>query len=321
MLARFKRVLVPEPGGCSIGNRPIDAHLRGLEQLGGQCETQEDGSVEMETKALKGSYVILPEFSVTATENMIMAACLAKGHTSIRLAAAEPHVQELCRFLVACGARIEGIGTHSLEIEGERDLTAPAKAWDIMSDTTEAMTFGVAAALTRGDIMMTRVDPSHLDAIRSLCTRIGIRHEIGEDSFRVIGGGHWEAFKLQALIYPGFPTDMQPLFGLVATQCQGASMIQDPLFESRLGYVAELSKMGANAMILDPHRAVIHGPTPLRGTEIRSLDLRAGATLLIAGMIASGETIIHDAEVIDRGYENIDTRLAALGALIQREAV
>lgn len=318
MLARFKKVFVPEPGGCNLGNRPIDTHLFALSALGARSETEADGSFCLEAKELVGSYIILPEFSVTATENLIMAAVLAKGTTQIRLAAAEPHVQELCRYLVTAGAKISGIGTHELEIKGVKKLKTP-KEWTLEPDMIEIGTFAAAAAITRGDIEISPVIPEHLDAIRSMLTRIGVQHELTKNRFRVQGVHQMNAFKLQTLIYPGFPTDLQAPFGLLATQCHGTTLIQEPLYESRLGYISELLKMGANAVIADPHRVVINGPTTLHGTEIRSLDLRAGATMILAGLIAEGETIIHDAEIVYRGYEDLDNRLRALGAELQCE--
>lgn len=320
MLARFKKIFVPEPGGCSIGNRPIDTHLFALGELGANISTESDGSLTMQAKKLKGKLVILPEFSVTATENLIMAACLAEGQTSVRLAAAEPHVQDLCRFLNAAGAKIKGIGTHDLEITGVKSLKAPKKAWSVVPDMLEIGTFAAAAALTKGEIEMTPVVPEHLYATLNAFDRAGIPYELGEKSLKVKGVGRMNAFsKLQANIYPGFPTDLQAIFGLIATQAHGTSLIQDPLFEGRMGYVNELIKMGANAVIADPHRVIITGPTPLRGTEIRSLDLRAGATMVLAGLIAEGETVIHDAEMVYRGYEILDERLRELGAEIEVE--
>lgn len=320
VLARAKKVTVGEPGGCSIGNRPIDTHLFALSSLGAKIETDGDGVLFMQTKGLKGDYIILPEASVTATENLVMAAVMASGHTSIRLAATEPHVADLCRFLNACGASIKGIGTHDLEIDGVSSLKPPKKAWPVIPDMLEIGTFAVAAAITRGDIEMSPVDPSHLDAIRSILTRVGVKHEIMKDgAFRVQGVSRMSSVpKLQANIYPLFSSDLQALFGLLATQCQGTTLIQDVMFEGRMGYVNELIKMGANAVIADPHRVVITGPTPLRGAEIRSLDLRAGATMVLAGLIAEGETIIHDAEIVYRGYEDLDGRLRSLGADIEQ---
>jgi UDP-N-acetylglucosamine 1-carboxyvinyltransferase len=322
MLARAKRVSVGEPGGCSIGNRPINTHLFALSALGAEIATDDDGTLVMDAngKGLRGAYVILPEASVTATENLVMAAVTAKGHTSVRLAAAEPHVADLCRFLNACGAKIKGIGTHELEIDGVPSLHPPNKAWTVIPDMLEVGTFAVAAALTLGDITMSPVEPSHLDAVFSALSRIGVRHEITEDgSLRVQGVPRMQAIpKLQANIHPLFPSDLQALFGLLATQCHGTTLIQDVIFEGRMGYVNELLKMGANAVVADPHRVVITGPTPLHGGEIRSLDLRAGATMVLAGLIAEGETIIHDAEMVYRGYEDLDGRLRALGADIEQ---
>jgi len=317
MLARFHKIAFSEPGGCVLGNRPIDTHVAVLSALGATCENASREDLQLAAKGLKGNYIILPEFSVTATENLVMAAVLAQGKTSVRLAAAEPHVQELCRYLVAAGAKIRGIGTHDLEITGVKSLKAP-KTWKVMPDTIEIGTFAVAAALTHGDIEIRGVEPKHLDALRSVLERIGIHFALDGHSFRVRGPGRLEAFKLQTMIYPGFPTDLQAPFGLLATQCSGTSLIHDPLFDGRLGYVSELIKMGANAVIADPHRAIITGPTPLHGTEIRSLDLRAGATMVLAGMAAEGETVIHDAEMVYRGYEALDERLCSLGADIRR---
>ncbi len=317
MLARTKKIFVPEPGGCNIGNRPIDYHLYALNRLGAHVDTESDGSLYLETRGLKGAYIIMPDFSVTATENLIMAACFAEGKTQIRLAAAEPHVQELCLFLKAAGAKINGIGSHELEITGVKSIKAPSRPWTIMADTIEVGTFAVAAALTKGDIEMSPVVPEHLDAIVSMLSRLGIPATFKRQALRVQSAGRMDAFRLQTNIYPGFPTDLQAPFGLLATQCHGTTLIHDPIYESRLGYINELIKMWANAIIADPHRAVITGPTPLRGTEIRSLDLRAGATMILAGLTAEGETIIHDAEIVYRGYEILDERLRTLGAEIQ----
>ncbi|MBP7005757.1 UDP-N-acetylglucosamine 1-carboxyvinyltransferase [Patescibacteria group bacterium] len=315
LLARFRRVTVPEPGGCSIGNRPIDTHIAVLEGLGAKTETDASGLLQMTGSALQGGY-ILADFSVTATENLIMAAVLTPGTTHVRLAAAEPHVQDLCRFLVASGAKIEGIGGHDLEIEGVEKLTPPA-IWSVISDANEAATFAIGAAVTHGDVRLTNIDPTQMDATISLLRRAGVTVETGADWMRVHAQGKLRAFRLQTMIYPGFPTDNQAPFGLLATQCHGTTLLHDPLFESRLGYLNELAKMGANVIIADPHRAVVNGPTPLHGTDIRSLDLRAGATMILAGLIAEGETVIHDAEIVYRGYEKLDERLRSLGASLE----
>lgn len=316
LLARFHEVTIPEPGGCIIGNRPIDDHLRVLGGLNASISENDDASLNLTTDGLKGANGILPVFSVTATENAIMAAATADGTTVIRLAAAEPHVENLVGFLNAAGARISGAGTHTLVVEGVKNLHGVSHR--VIPDQIEVGTFAVLGALTKGTINIRGVMPEHLDIILLTLGRAGVRYELKGDTLVVAAQGRLDAFRLQTLPYPGFPTDLQAPFGVLATQCSGTSLIHDPLYEGRLGYINELTKMGANATICDPHRVVITGPTPLYGKEIRGLDLRAGATLVIAGLVASGETVLHNAEVIDRGYESIDERLRALGADIDR---
>lgn len=316
LLARFHEVELPEPGGCILGNRPIDTHLLALEALGATIDKVEAGRYRLTAAALRGATITLPEFSVTATENAMMAAVLADGRTVIKIAAMEPHVQDLAKFLVAAGARIQGIGTHTLAIDGVARLHGVTH--EIIPDQIEAATFAVLGALTKGALTIVGVEPSHLDIILLLLKRAGAAIEIGGDALTVTRAPALKAFKLQAMPYPGFPTDAQAPFGVLATQCSGTSLIHDPLFDGRLGYIGELQKMGANATVCDPHRVLISGPTPLYGTEIRGLDLRAGATLVIAGLVAQGETVLHGAEVIDRGYEAIDRRLAEVGADITR---
>lgn len=315
LLARFRRVDLPEPGGCIIGNRPIDTHLMALEALGAVIE-KEDNIYHLTASGLKGAVIVLPEFSVTATENAVMAAVTAEGRTVIRLAAAEPHVEDMCRFLNAAGARISGAGTHTLTIDGVKKLEAVEHT--IIPDQIEVGTFAVLGALTKGEVRLTGVASEHLDIILIMLKKAGVKFEIDGRSLTVGSQSSLQAFKLQSMPYPGFPTDLQAPFGVLATQCAGTSLIHDPLYEGRLGYVNELIKMGANAVICDPHRVLISGPTPLYGTEIRGLDLRAGATLIIAGLLARGETILHGAEVVDRGYEKLAERLQAVGADITR---
>lgn len=315
VLARFSEVTFPEPGGCIIGNRPIDTHLYALGKLGTNI-SRANGYWRLESKGLKGTRIILPEFSVTATENTLMAASLAQGKTVIRLAAAEPHVQDLCHFLQKMGAKIKGIGTHQLEIEGRKSLTGAEHR--IIPDQIEAGTFAVLAAATRGHIKIKNIVSEHQELILYKLKQIGLSFEEGKNFIEVMPSPTLKAFKLQTMPYPGFPTDLQAPFGVLATQCTGSTLIQDPLFEGRMSYIQELVKMGANAIVADPHRVVITGPTPLYGREIRSFDLRAGATLIIAGLVAQGETTINEAEVVDRGYERIEEKLTALGASIKR---
>jgi len=316
MLARFREVELPEPGGCIIGNRPVDTHLTALTGIGAICEAGQEG-YRLRTDGLVGREVILPEFSVTATENLMMAAATAEGRTVIKLAAAEPHVQDLGGFLNAMGARIQGHGTHTVTIDGVKKLGGAEH--EIIPDQIEAGTFMVAAALTRGDLRIEGVRTDHLDAVVQRLGTIGAAVETGPDWVRVTVPGALKAFKFQSMPYPGLPTDLMAPFGVLATQCAGTSLIHEPLYEGRFGFVNELVKMGANAVICDPHRVLISGPTPLYGREIKSVDLRAGATLLLAGILADGETVLHEAEIIDRGYERIEARFAEVGAEIARE--
>ena len=320
MLARFREMELPEPGGCIIGNRPLDTHLVALTAIGASCERGAEGYL-LRSKGLEGREVVLPEFSVTATENLMMAATTAKGRTVIKLAAAEPHVEDLGDFLNKMGAKISGHGTHTIVIEGVEKLRGAEH--DIIPDQIEAGTFMVAAALTRGDLTIERVRPDHLDIVTQRLRAIGASVEVGKDTIRVTAPGTLSALsganKYQSLPYPGLPTDLMAPFGVLATQCVGTSLIQEPLYEGRFGFIQELVKMGANATVCDPHRVLISGPTPLYGREIRSLDLRAGVTLLLAGILADGETVLHEAEIIDRGYERIEARFAEVGAEIIRE--
>jgi len=314
LLVRLKEIILPEPGGCIIGNRPLDTHFFVLERFGAKIEFK-DGMYHLTAEKLFGARVILPEFSVTATENGLMAAVLADGETIIKLAAAEPHVQDLCNFLVKMGARIEGIGTHTLKIKGVKKLRGAKHS--LIPDQIEIGTFAIAAAATHGEIEIHPIMPEHLDKILSLLSAIGVNWEIKGDVLKICHSHPLKSFKLQSLPYPGFPTDLQAPFGVLATQCQGTSLIHDPLYEGRLGYINELVKMGANAVICDPHRVLITGPTPLYGREIKSFDLRAGATLVIAGLLADGETILNEAEIVYRGYEKIDEKLKKLGVNIK----
>ena len=315
LLGRFGSVEISEPGGCIIGNRPLDTHFYALEKLGAKI-IKEDAVYKIKVDKLIGNLIILPEFSVTATENTIMAAVLAQGKTIIKLAAAEPHVQDLCLFLNKMGAKISGVGTHTLIIEGVSKLKGTEHY--IIPDQIEAGTFAVASSLTRGHVILKGIEPEHLDIILLKLNQIGIKFEVRHKAVEFLPSSNLKSFRLQTLPYPGFPTDLQAPFGILATQCQGTTLIQDPLFEGRMGYIQELIKMGANAIVADPHSVIINGPTPLYGQEIRSFDLRAGATLIIAGLIAQGETIINQAEVVDRGYEKIEERLNSLGAEIKR---
>lgn len=315
LLARFHELRIPEPGGCIIGNRPVDTHLAALEAIGARI-SRENGEFFLKSDGLVGTTVILPEFSVTATENLIMASVLARGRTVIKLAAMEPHVQDLVKFLVSAGARIHESGTHTLVIDGVSGLHGTSH--EVIPDQIEVGTFAALGAVTKGTLRITGVMAEHLDIVLVKLRAAGADFLLEGDTLTMRPPFSLKSFKLQTMPYPGFPTDLQAPFGVLATQCKGTTLIHDPLYEGRLGYINELIKMGANAVICDPHRVLISGPTPLYGQEISGLDLRAGATLVIAGLVAEGETVLKGAEILDRGYESIDERLKAVGADIAR---
>ncbi len=317
LLVRFGSVTLPEPGGCIIGKRPLDTHFYALSQLGARITQHRKSGYSITAKALRGATVILPELSVTATENVLMASLGARGKTVVQLAAVEPHVVQLERVLQQMGAKIQGIGTHTVMVEGLKKL----HGFDVtvIPDEIEAMTLAIAGVLTQGNLTIHPVIPENILLPLLTLQQLGAGVEMKGSTLHVRPPHRLRAFSIKALPAPGFSTDLQSPFGVLATQCSGTSLVHDPLYEGRLGYVSELVKMGANAIICDPHRVLITGPTPLVGGDIQSLDLRSGATLLLAGLVARGETLIHHAELLDRGYEQIDQRLNSLGASIQRE--
>jgi UDP-N-acetylglucosamine 1-carboxyvinyltransferase len=316
LLARTGKMTTPEPGGCFIGSRPIDAHISAIEQLGGTVK--EDGEDFHFTLKRSGSTtVVLPEFSVTATENAILASVRGAGTVRILQAAAEPHVQDLCNFLNAMGARISGIGGHELLIESVRALHGGE--YGIIPDCIEVGTFAALGTLQAKELELAPIRADHLTAVFDILRRMGAVMEVEEDRMRVKRAKALSAVKLQTLPYPGFPTDLQAPFTLLATQAEGISLVHDPLYEARFGYALELKRMGAEIIQADPHRIIVQGPTPLIGQHIKSLDLRAGITLLLAGLIAQGESVVERAEIVDRGYSRIVERLTAVGAVVERQ--
>jgi UDP-N-acetylglucosamine 1-carboxyvinyltransferase len=315
LLARFKEFKISRPGGDRIGLRPITTHLQALEELG--CDIKEEGDFYyFKAQSLEGKEIILSEFSVTATETVLMAACLAKGETTLKIAAQEPHVQDLCLMLKKMGADIEGIGTHTLKIKGVKKLKGVEH--QIISDYLEAGTFIMMGALTSGRLVVKNVVLEHLDHFLERLKQMGIDFRKDTNSVEVFESRDIKPVKVQALPYPGFPTDLLPLVVPVLTQGAGKSLIHDPLYENRLQYTQELRKMGADIEIVDPHRAFVFGPTVLRGVTIESWDIRAGASLILAGLMAEGKTTIKNVDQIDRGYEKIEERLQGLGAGIKR---
>ncbi len=315
LLPRFSQFRISRPGGDRIGLRPITTHLAALKELGAEIE-KDNGFYHFKSKDLQGKEVVLSEFSVTATENLLMAATLAQGETVIKAAAAEPQAQDLVSFLKKMGARIEGAGTHTLRVQGVKKLKGAEHR--IIPDPLEAGTFMVIAAATKGKVRIKNVELEHLDLFLKKLKEIGVDCEKKEGFIEMQGAGDLGATRVQALPYPGFPTDLLPLIVPLLTQAQGKSLIHDPLYENRLNYTHELRKMGADIEIVDPHRAFVFGKTPLQGVRIESWDIRAGAALVVAGLMAEGTTTIENVEQIDRGYERIEERLQGLGADIKR---
>lgn len=317
ILARFGKVEIPTPGGCFIGPRPIDVHLAGFEALGAMIEINGD-EYSLEASHLKGCRFTLREMSVTATENILQAAVLAEGETELRLTATEPHVTDFCNFLVKMGAKIEGIGTNFLIIVGVKELKSVE--YEIIPDQIEAGTFAILGAVGNGELTVKNFVSEHHDILLNKFSEMGVNFTLGKDQITVKQSGGLKPVNIKTQVYPGFPTDLQAPFSILLTQADGKSEIFETLFEGRLNYLHELNKMGASTVISNPHQAKITGSTtPLHGTHISGLDLRAGATLIIASMIAEGTSEINGAEVIDRGYENIVEKLTAIGAKIERK--
>ena len=320
LLARFGVAEMSYPGGCVLGKRPVEAHVLALEQMGADNMSTPD--VLHLQGQLKPSHVILPEFSVTATENALWAAAVLEGETRIDIAAAEPHVQECARMAAAMGAHVEGIGTHTLVIRGTKNLKPVTHR--VPFDYLEAGCLVIAALVTRGRLRIKDFDPDHLRIFIDVIKRMGgILKYTPEDKTMFVDGelSFLNAVKLQTMIFPGFPTDLQAPMGVLMTQAKGVSRIFETLFEGRLAYLYELEKMGAHVEILNSHQALIIGPTPLSGRLVASNDIRAGAAMVIAGLCAEGETTITDVRYIERGYDKLDEKLRALGAKIERNVI
>jgi UDP-N-acetylglucosamine 1-carboxyvinyltransferase len=316
LVGRQRRARLAMPGGDRIGARGIDLHLRGLAAMGATID-ERPGEVEVVASDLHGAMVTLDFPSVGATENLLMAATLADGTTVLDNAAREPEIQDLCRMLQAMGARIDGIGSPTLEIEGVDRLESVT--WETCPDRIEAGTYAVAAALTGGDVVIERVRPTDLTMPLLKLREAGVIVDEGADSLRV-KAGDLDAVDVVTLPYPGFPTDLQPQLMVLLTQATGASRCTENVFESRFSFIDELRRMGAD-IHLDGHHALIHGPVTLRGTTLAGLDVRAGAAGTLAGLVATGETIVRDVHHVDRGYAQFVPRLRALGADVERVPV
>ncbi len=324
LLARCGTAQIAKPGGDAIGRRRVDTHLLALEALGAQIEVSAY-EYKMSVRELRGTNMFLDEASVTATENAIMAAVLAAGDTLIYNAAAEPHVQDLCRFLVSLGAQIDGIATNSLRIGGVESLRGGE--FTIPSDHIEVGSYIGLAAVARSELLIEDAVPQHLYAVRHMLEKVGVEIEVEGKNIRVPKDQELRVrYDIGAAVpkiddgpWPLFPADLLSIMIVVATQAEGTAMIFEKMFESRLFFTDKLISMGARIILCDPHRAIIVGGGRLHGADISSPDIRAGMALLLAALCAKGESVIHNIHQIDRGYERIEERLNPLGARIRRE--
>jgi len=314
LVARCGRARVSLPGGCAIGSRPIDLHIKGLERLGAKI-TQDHGYIEATADHLKGAEIVFDKITVTGTEDLLMAATLADGETILQNCAREPEVADLAALLNKMGAKIEGAGSPTIRVKGVSRLKGAKHR--IIPDRIEAGTFILAGAITSGDLNVTGCDPSHLGALLGKLHEVGVKTKHSADSVRVMGDNPLTAADMITEEYPGFPTDMQAQFMALATQAEGTSIITENIFENRFMHAQELLRMGANIK-LEGRRAVVHGKSPLSAAAVLASDLRASASLVLAALVADGETIIDRVYHIDRGYENIEEKLRGVGAEIKR---
>jgi len=314
LLARTGRARVAMPGGCNIGSRKIDLHLRGLERMGAEISFNH-GYLDARADGLHAAHISLDFPSVGATENLLMAAALAKGTSVIENAAREPEIQDLARFLQAMGAEISGAGTPAIEVIGVAELHAADHR--VVGDRIEAATFLIGAAATRGDVTVTDVDPEHLDLVLAKLTDSGATVDAGARSVRVSLADRPAAVDFVTLPYPGFPTDLQPQMMVLLAQADGTSIATENVFESRFMFVDELIRMGADIRT-EGHHAVIRGRPNLEAAQVHAPDIRAGAALVIAGLAAEGDSEVHGISYIDRGYEGFEWKLAGLGGAIRR---
>ncbi len=314
LLGKYKKAEVPLPGGCNIGSRPIDLHLKGFKALGAVVSIR-NGSICAEAEHLRGSHIYLDTVSVGATINIMMAASMAEGRTIIENCAREPHVVDVANFLNSMGANIKGAGTDVIRIRGVEKLHATE--YSIIPDQIEAGTFMFAAAATKGDVMVKNVIPKHLEATSAKLLEIGCEVEEFDSAVRVVAPRRLTSTNVKTLPYPGYPTDMQPQIGVTLALATGTSIVTESIFENRFKYMDELARMGAIAKV-EGNTAIITGVEGLTGARVSAPDLRAGAALVIAGLAAEGITVVDDIVYIQRGYENFDEKLRSLGAEIQK---
>jgi len=315
LLGRFKKACVPMPGGCNLGDRPLDQHIKAFDALGADCKI-EHGMIEVHAEKLTASHIYFDKVTVGATINAMFAAVKAEGLTIIENAAKEPHIVDVANFLNSMGADIMGAGTDVIKVRGVEKLYGANYA--IIPDQIEAGTFMVAAAATRGNVLIKNVIPKHLDPITLKLEKIGAKVVINDDSIRVIGSDCYEKTSVKTMPHPGFPTDMQPQMTTLLTLANGTSIVTESIFDNRFRYVDELRRMGADILV-DGKVAVVQGVEYLTGAPVKATDLRAGAAVMIAGLIARGTTEIEDIYHIERGYENMVEKLRSIGADITKK--
>lgn len=314
LVARCGRARVSLPGGCAIGARPIDLHIKGLERLGAKI-TQDHGYVEATADRLRGAEIVFDKITVTGTEDLLMAATLAEGETVLQNCAREPEVADLADLLNKMGAKIHGAGTSTIHVKGVHKLHGAKHR--IIPDRIEAGTFLIAGALTCGDVKVSGCDPAHLTSLLQKLREAGVKTTHTVDAIRVMGDNPLRASDVDTEEYPGFPTDMQAQYMALATQADGTSIVTEDIFENRFMHALELVRMGANIKI-EGRRAIVRGKTPLSAAAVLASDLRASASLVLAALVADGETIIDRVYHIDRGYEHIEEKLKGIGAEIRR---
>ena len=314
LLGKYKKAVVALPGGCQIGSRPIDQHLKGFEQLGATV-TIHNGKIDAYAEALIGSHIYLDCPSVGATINIMMAACMAEGKTIIENPAKEPHIVDVANFLNSMGANIKGAGTDTIRIRGVERLHG--REYSIIPDQIEAGTYMIAAAATGGDVYIRNVIPKHLEAITAKLIEIGAKVEEYDDCVRVHSNGRMGYANVKTMPYPGFPTDMQPQMVTLLALSEGVSIVTETIFETRFKYISELRRMGSNINV-EGNAAIITGVEGFTGATVSAPDLRAGAALVIAGLVADGFTTVEQIQYIERGYENFEDKIRGLGGFIEK---
>lgn len=317
LLARFGHCEVSLPGGCAIGARPVDLHIKAMEKMGAEVVIENGYIVAKAPNGLQGATISFDKITVTGTENVLMAAALAKGKTTIINAAKEPEVVQLCEILQNAGVEISGIGSSELEIIGSDRELLDMKDIKVIADRIEAGTYLCAGAITNSCITLNSIIPQHLQAISEKLEEIGFGFEIKEDSLTLLPAKKLQAFEVRTAEYPAFPTDMQAQFMALAMKCEGVSNIEERLFENRFMHVSELQRLGAN-ITLRGNIASVSGGAELKGADVMATDLRASSALVLAGLVAEGETNIHRIYHLDRGYENLESKLSTLGAKVER---